>query len=234
VYPRIVLRGLRALARLAATRRALTELPRRGQTRRALTVTEAGSDPKFGSDPVTFPRGARHLKNGQLDRVDSNFQSYAGALLATRWSIGRTTRYAADCLGPCTPGALVISNMTAATYVLDLTPPGSAYYERLNQLDVGFRKIFRIERYQFSAQADIFNIANVSYVKNQQPHGGIVVRSAAGRVATTPAAARGADEILREKEFGTRGRNIRPVRAVRSRGTAAMRASRQPCDGDAR
>ena len=69
-------------------------------------------------------------------QLNAAFQSYAGATLPTRWSIGRTTRYAADCIGSCTPGALVIPNMTATTYVLDLTPPGSDYYERLNQLDL--------------------------------------------------------------------------------------------------
>jgi hypothetical protein len=51
--------------------------------------------------------------------------------------------------------------------VLDLTPPGSAYYERLNQLDLGIRKIFRVGKYQFSGQMDLFNINNSSYVKTQ-------------------------------------------------------------------
>jgi hypothetical protein len=95
------------------------------------------------------------------------YQSYAGPMLATRWSISRTTRYAADCIGPCTPNALVIPNMTAATYVLDLTAPGTDYYGRQNQVDVGFRKIFRIRSYQFSGQADLFNFLNSSYVKSQ-------------------------------------------------------------------
>jgi hypothetical protein len=34
-------------------------------------------------------------------------------------------------------------------------------------VDVGVRKFFMIRRYQFSAQADVFNVLNVSYVKNQ-------------------------------------------------------------------
>ena len=45
--------------------------------------------------------------------------------------------------------------------------PGQAYYERQNQLDMGFRKLLRFSRYQVSVQADIFNIVNSSYVKNQ-------------------------------------------------------------------
>jgi len=87
--------------------------------------------------------------------------------LSTNWSLSKTTRYAADCPGPCTPGALVIPNMTATTYVLDLTPPGSDYYGRLNQLDLGFRKMFRIGRYQYSGQMDIFNATNSAYIKSQ-------------------------------------------------------------------
>jgi hypothetical protein len=100
-------------------------------------------------------------------QLNAALQSYPGALLPTRWSIGRTTRYAADCVGPCRPGELVIPNLTPATYQLDLTPPGSAYYERQNQLDLGIRKLFRISRYQFSGQVDVFNATNSSYVKTQ-------------------------------------------------------------------
>jgi hypothetical protein len=100
-------------------------------------------------------------------QINAAFQSYAGSILPTRWSVGRTTRYAADCIGPCTPGALVIPNMTPTTYVLDLMPPGSDYYHRLNQLDLGIRKMFKIRRIQYSGQVDIFNATNSSYVKSQ-------------------------------------------------------------------
>jgi hypothetical protein len=114
-------------------------------------------------------------------QVNAAFQSYSGAVLPTRWSIGRATRYAADCIGPCTPGALVIPNMTAATYVVDLTPPGSNYYGRLNQLDLGVRKIFRIGKYQFSGQMDLFNATNSSYIKSQTTTWG----SSLGQVTST-------------------------------------------------
>ena len=95
------------------------------------------------------------------------YQSYAGRELGTNWSIGRTTRYAADCKGPCTPGALVIPNLTPASLVLALVAPGAQYYGQLHQVDIGVRKIFKVGIYQFSAQADVFNSLNVSYVKNQ-------------------------------------------------------------------
>jgi hypothetical protein len=100
-------------------------------------------------------------------QVSATLQSYPGPALPTRWSIGRTTRYAADCKGPCTPGALVIPNMTATTYVVDLVAPGAAYYDRLNQLDLGIRKIFKIGRFQYSGQVDIFNATNSPYIKTQ-------------------------------------------------------------------
>jgi hypothetical protein len=100
-------------------------------------------------------------------QVNLAYQSYPGPELPTRWSIGRATRYAAGCAGPCTPGALVIPNMTASSYVLDLVAPGTSYYDRMNQFDMGIRKIFRIRTYQFSGQFDMFNFTNSSYVKSQ-------------------------------------------------------------------
>ena len=95
------------------------------------------------------------------------YQSYAGAPLIIQWEIGRTTRYAADCIGPCTPGALVIPNQTPATITLDLIPQGAQYYGRLNQVDFGLRKIFRIRTMQLSGQVDLFNLINSSYIKSQ-------------------------------------------------------------------
>ena len=94
-------------------------------------------------------------------------QSYNGQALFTRWNIGRTTRYAADCTGPCRPGDLVIPNMSLASYVVDLVAPGKQYYARQNQVDFGIRKLFRIGKYQLSGQFDLFNATNSSYVKNQ-------------------------------------------------------------------
>ena len=94
-------------------------------------------------------------------------QSYTGQPLFTRWNIAPTTLYAANCLGPCRPGAQVIPNQTLATYVVDLVAPGKEFYPRQNQLDMGFRKLFRIGKYQVSGQVDLFNIVNSSYVKLQ-------------------------------------------------------------------
>jgi hypothetical protein len=98
-------------------------------------------------------------------QVNAALQSYSGPRRDTNWNIGQTTRYAAGCLGPCVPGALVIPGLTPTSLTINLTPPGQDYYDRLNQLDLGIRKIFRINRYQFSGQVDIFNATNNDYVK---------------------------------------------------------------------
>ena len=100
-------------------------------------------------------------------QVNAAFQSYAGPTRGTTWSVGQTTRYLAGCPGPCTVGALVIPNMTATTLTFDLDAPGSDYYGRLNQLDLGFRKLFRVGRYQYSGQVDVFNFTNNDYVKTE-------------------------------------------------------------------
>jgi len=100
-------------------------------------------------------------------QVNAAFQSYPGAQLPTRWNLTNSTRYPADCKGPCTPGGLVVPNLTLANYVVDLTPPWQDTYLRQNQFDLGFRKLFRVKQYTFSAQADIFNATNSSYVQTQ-------------------------------------------------------------------
>jgi hypothetical protein len=99
-------------------------------------------------------------------QANAVLQSYPGRYLQTRWSISRTTTYAPGCVGPCTPGALVIPNDGGG---LQPRPDAAriGLHGRLTQLDLGFRKIFRVRTYQFSGQVDIFNTTNSSYVKNQ-------------------------------------------------------------------
>ena len=100
-------------------------------------------------------------------QVNLGLQSYAGAELATNWSIGRSTRYAAGCLGPCTPGALVIPGLTPSSLTVALAAPGSQYYDRQTQVDLGIRKLFTTGRFRYSGQLDVFNLTNSSYVKSQ-------------------------------------------------------------------
>ena len=72
-------------------------------------------------------------------QVNAAIQSYPGPFRPTTWSIGRTTRYAPNCIGPCTPNALVIPNLTPATLSVALAAPGSDYYGRQTQVDLGSR-----------------------------------------------------------------------------------------------
>ncbi|MBI3493471.1 MAG: TonB-dependent receptor [Acidobacteria bacterium] len=48
-----------------------------------------------------------------------------------------------------------------------LTPPGTKYLDRWNQVDVAFKKNFRLGGYQFTAQADVYNALNSSVVTLQ-------------------------------------------------------------------
>ena len=84
--------------------------------------------------------------------------------LGTVWLISPTTRYAADCKGPCTPGALVIPNMTAANLNVPLVAPGTEYAERVNQLDLSLAKWFQMGKMRLQGQLDVFNVLNRSDV----------------------------------------------------------------------
>lgn len=84
--------------------------------------------------------------------------------LGTVWLLSRSTRYPAGCKGPCTPGALVIPNMTLANLNVPLAAPGTEYADRVNQLDVSFAKWFQVGKTRLQGQLDIFNSLNRSSV----------------------------------------------------------------------
>jgi hypothetical protein len=79
---------------------------------------------------------------------------------AVNWQIAPTTRYAADCIGPCTPGALVIPNMTLATLVVPLTPANTQTLERLSQLDLSVSKSLKLGTFKTQFRFDVFNSLN--------------------------------------------------------------------------
>ena len=84
--------------------------------------------------------------------------------LSTNWSLSRTTRYAADCPGPCTPGALVIPNLTDATLVVPLVAPGEEFTERFVQLGLQVSRIFRFGEKRLTTNVQAFNLLNTSVV----------------------------------------------------------------------
>jgi hypothetical protein len=107
----------------------------------------------------------------QLSGVFQSYQGKSAPLVnslpssQTNWLVSRTTRYAANCVGPCTPGALVIPNLTEASITVPLTPPGTEFLDRHNQLDVRLGKRFQLNRVRLNAQVDIFNVLNASPVE---------------------------------------------------------------------
>jgi len=80
------------------------------------------------------------------------------------WSISPTTRYPTDCNCP-NPGALVDPGLTQGSETITLLPPGSRFTPRLNQLDIGVRKIFRVrEKMSLIGEAQFFNVLNSNAV----------------------------------------------------------------------
>jgi hypothetical protein len=99
--------------------------------------------------------------------VGGTFQSYPGALIGTTtqnsgttWLLTPTTRYAANCPAPCTPGALVIPQLTEASLTVQLRPWGTEYLDRLNQLDLRGSKVFNFGRTRVEGQVEMFNVLN--------------------------------------------------------------------------
>jgi hypothetical protein len=97
-------------------------------------------------------------------QTSASLQSEPGSALLTNWNIGRTTRYAADCKGPCTPGALVVPNMNDTQIVTRLIPTGYEFMDRLNQVDLKFAKLFTHHSVKMTGQFEIFNATNSSAV----------------------------------------------------------------------
>ncbi len=88
-----------------------------------------------------------------------------GSPIGTRWLITPTTRYAANCTGPCRPGELVIPGMTEAQLLLPLKPWGTEFLDRINQLDFSLAKWFEIGAgRRLQLQADLFNVMNANPV----------------------------------------------------------------------
>jgi hypothetical protein len=100
-------------------------------------------------------------------QINLAFQSYAGREIPTTWTLTRNTRYDNDCAGACQAAQLVVPMLTASTLSIRLTPPGTKFLERLNQLDLGVRKIFRVGKVRLSLQSDLFNAFNTSWIKSE-------------------------------------------------------------------
>jgi hypothetical protein len=80
--------------------------------------------------------------------------------LGTVWNITRTTRYAADCKGPCTPGALVNPGMTVSSMNVPLVAPGTEPTDRIKQLDLTLGRWFTLNKLRVQPQISLFNSLN--------------------------------------------------------------------------
>jgi hypothetical protein len=103
------------------------------------------------------------------------------------WSISPTTKYPLDCSCP-NPGGVVDPGLAQGSETIQLVAPGSRLTPRLNQFDVGARKVFRIhEKYTIMGEAQIFNVINSSTVLNEsQTLGATVKPFVAGAPGGTP------------------------------------------------
>ena len=100
-------------------------------------------------------------------QIGGTFQSYPGAVIGTTtqlsgttWLITPTTRYAANCTGGCTPGALVFPTLSEASLTVPLRPYGTEVLDRLNQLDLRGSNVFQLGRYKLEGQLEFFNVLN--------------------------------------------------------------------------
>jgi Carboxypeptidase regulatory-like domain/TonB-dependent Receptor Plug Domain len=78
----------------------------------------------------------------------------------TFWQITPTTRYAANCTGPCRPGELVVPGLNSTTLNVLLKAPETEFMPRYNQLDLSLSKTFRVRGFRVSPKVDVFNAMN--------------------------------------------------------------------------
>jgi hypothetical protein len=80
--------------------------------------------------------------------------------IGTQWLLSRTTTYAANCKGPCTPGAAVFPTLTSASFMVPLVAPGTEFAPRVNQIDFGLSKTFTFGSSRITPKLDLFNAFN--------------------------------------------------------------------------
>jgi hypothetical protein len=102
-------------------------------------------------------------------QIGMSYVRQPGDALNTDWNIGRTTRYAADCKAPCTPGALVVANLSetsiagrAAGRFVPLIPDGLENLPATNNVDFRFGKWFKMGRFDVQGLAEVYNLLNIS------------------------------------------------------------------------
>jgi hypothetical protein len=141
-------------------------IPWRGQFKLAGTY-QVGHGVQLGVSFQSLP-GYINAGSGTLPlygffgATSSNVSAAVPNGAGTVWLITPTTRYAANCTGPCTPGALVNPGMTVASMSVPLVPPATELSDRVNQLDLNVGKWFKVQNLQVQPRLDVFNTLNRS------------------------------------------------------------------------
>jgi len=86
--------------------------------------------------------------------------TYGTPTAGTVWLITPATRYAANCLGPCTPGALVDPGMAVASLAVPLVAPGTEFSDRIKQLDLTLGKWLTAGKLRLQPGISLFNALN--------------------------------------------------------------------------
>jgi hypothetical protein len=81
----------------------------------------------------------------------------------TYWQLTSTTRYAANCTGPCTPNGLVLPELGpagVANVQVPLVAPETEFTPRINQVDLSFSKRAVFGAFNVTPKIDFFNLLN--------------------------------------------------------------------------
>jgi hypothetical protein len=95
-------------------------------------------------------------------RFGISYVRQPGGALSTNWLITRATRYAADCLAPCTPGALVVPGLSETSLSVPLIPTGTETLKAIQNLDLRFGRTFKFGRFNLEGLAEVYNLINSS------------------------------------------------------------------------
>jgi hypothetical protein len=88
-----------------------------------------------------------------------------GGFKMVNWPVSSSTKYPANCNCPDPGGLVDPGQVSGLTETVELVAPGARFTPRLNQFDLGIRKIFHIrDKYTLMGEAQIFNLFNVGTV----------------------------------------------------------------------
>ena len=85
-------------------------------------------------------------------QLSGSIQAYSGAERELRWTI---------------PASYYPDGQRTIGSSIQLFAPGTNYFDYWTQVDIAIRRIFRVGNYEYSAQADIYNLMNASAIVDE-------------------------------------------------------------------